>query len=126
MIELREYVDAQGHNHYRKWASKQDPSVRARVDKAVFRLGDGNLSSVKPEGEGVSALRLDFGPGYRVYFAQDGEQLVILLAGAPRGGSKRTLSWRGGSDPNTRSAKERNGDGTYTKLSRVGHGGTAG
>jgi len=39
---------------------------------------------VKPEGEGVSALRLDFGAGYRVYFAQDGEQLVILLAGGTK------------------------------------------
>jgi putative addiction module killer protein len=84
MIELREYVDARGRNYYRRWASKQDPSVRARVDKAVFRLGEGNFSSVKPEGEGVSALRLDFGPGYRVYFAQDGEQLVILLAGGTK------------------------------------------
>jgi hypothetical protein len=49
MIELREYIDAQGNNQYRKWASKQDPSVRARVDKAVFRLAEGNFSSVKPE-----------------------------------------------------------------------------
>jgi putative addiction module killer protein len=39
---------------------------------------------VKPEGQGVSALRLDFGPGYRVYFAHDGEQLVILLAGGTK------------------------------------------
>jgi len=83
-MELREYIDARGHNHYRWWASKQDPSVRARVDKTLFRLGEGNFSSVKPEGQGVSALRLDFGPGYRVYFAQDGEQLVILLAGGTK------------------------------------------
>jgi putative addiction module killer protein len=47
-------------------------------------LGDGNFSSVKPEGQGVSVLRLDFGPGYRVYFGQDGEQLVILLAGGTK------------------------------------------
>jgi len=84
MIELREYVDAQGHNHFRRWASKQDPSVRVWVDRAVFRLGEGNFSPVKPEGQGVSALRLDFGPGYRVYFARDGEQLVILLAGGTK------------------------------------------
>jgi len=84
MIELREYVDARGQNHYRKWTSKLDPSVRARVDKAVFRLGEGNFSSVKPEGQRVSALRLDFGPGYRVYFGQDGAQLVILLAGGTK------------------------------------------
>ncbi len=84
MIDVREYVDARGRNHYRQWTSKLDPGVRARVDKAVFRLGDGNFSAVKPEGEGVSALRLDFGPGYRVYFANDGERLVILLAGGTK------------------------------------------
>ena len=85
MIDVREYVDARGRNHYREWTSKLDSSVRVRVDKAVFRLGEGNLSAAKPEGEGVSALRLDFGSGYRVYFANDGELLVILFAG----GSKR-------------------------------------
>jgi putative addiction module killer protein len=84
MIEVREYVDAQGHNRYRQWTSKLDPVVRVRVDKAVFRLGEGNFSAVKPEGEGLSALRLDFGPGYRVYFANDGKQLVILLAGGSK------------------------------------------
>jgi putative addiction module killer protein len=84
MIELREYVDAQGLNPYRRWASKQDPSIRVRVDKAVFRLGEGNFSSAKPEGQGVSALRLDYGPGYRVYFARDGEQLVLLLVGGTK------------------------------------------
>ena len=84
MIEVREYVDARGRNHYREWTLKLDVSVRVRVDKAVFRLGEGNTSAVKPEGEGVSALRLDFGPGYRVYFANDGKQLVILLAGGSK------------------------------------------
>jgi putative addiction module killer protein len=83
-IEIREYIDARGHNHYREWLSKLDPSVRARIDKSVFRVGYGNLSGVKPEGEGVSALRVDFGSGYRVYFGQDGEQLVILLAGGTK------------------------------------------
>ena len=85
-IDLREYIDAKGHNHYRKWIADLDPSVRARVIKTVLRMGGGNLSGVKPEGEGVSALRIDFGPGYRVYFGQDGELLVILLAG----GTKRS------------------------------------
>jgi putative addiction module killer protein len=83
-IEIREYIDARGHNHYREWLSKLDSSVRARIDKSVFRVGYGNLSGVKPEGEGVSALRVDFGPGYRVYLGQDGDQLVILLAGGTK------------------------------------------
>ncbi|HEV2135552.1 MAG TPA: type II toxin-antitoxin system RelE/ParE family toxin [Terracidiphilus sp.] len=63
---------------------KLDPSVRARIDKSVLRMGNGNLAGVKPEGKGVSALRLDLGPGYRVYFGQDGEKLVILLVGGTK------------------------------------------
>ncbi len=58
--------------------------TRSRIIKTIFRLEEGNFSNVKPEGEGVSALRLDFGPGYRVYFGQDGEELVILLAGGTK------------------------------------------
>ena len=83
-IELREYIDEQGHCPYREWVSKLDSGVRARIDKSVLRMGNGNLSGVKPEGGGVSALRLDFGPGYRIYFGQDGECLVILLAGGTK------------------------------------------
>jgi len=83
-IELHEYIDGRGCNHYREWVSKLDASVRARIDKSVFRVGYGNFSGAKPEGEGVSAIRLDFGPGYRIYFGQDGATLVILLAGGTK------------------------------------------
>ncbi len=83
-IELEQYIDARGHNHYREWVVQLDLVVQARIAKSVLRLGGGNFSGVKPEGEGVSALKIDFGPGYRVYFGQDGEQLVILLAGGTK------------------------------------------
>lgn len=83
-IDLREYIDVRGHNHYREWVSRLDPGERARVIKSVLRMGDGNLSSAKPEGAGVSALRIDFGPGYRIYFGQEGKLLVILLAGGTK------------------------------------------
>ena len=83
-VELEEYIDSRDRNHYRKWLSDLDPSVRARVIKCVLRMEKGNFSDVKPEGEGVSALRLDFGPGYRVYFGKVGELLVILLAGGTK------------------------------------------
>jgi len=84
MVEVREYIDANGRGHFSRWRKKLDPSVRARIDQAVLRLGEGNLSNVKPEGEGVSALRIDSGPGYRVYFGQDGNRLVLLLAGGTK------------------------------------------
>lgn len=83
-IDLREYIDVRGHNRYREWLLKLDPGARARIIKSVLRMGDGNLSAAKSEGEGVSALRIDFGPGYRIYFGMDGGSVVILLAGGTK------------------------------------------
>ena len=51
---------------------------------ALERMADGNLSNVKPVGRGVLEYRIDFGPGYRIYFGRDGELLVILLAGGTK------------------------------------------
>lgn len=64
----------------------RDRQARARINTRIRRLSLGNPGDVKPVGEGVSELRIDCGPGYRVYFVQRGETLVILLAG----GDKRT------------------------------------
>jgi putative addiction module killer protein len=84
MIEVREYIDLQGRNHYIRWLLSLDISVQFRIAAAVVRLRDGNISAVKPEGKGVSALRLNFGPGYRIYFGQDGAEIVLLLAGGTK------------------------------------------
>ena len=64
----------------------KDGQARLRVIARIERLADGNAGDVKPVGSGVSELRLDFGPGYRVYFMQRGALLIVLLAG----GDKRT------------------------------------
>ena len=79
MIEVREYVDAKGRSPYRDWLIKLDAATIARVIAAVLRMEGGNFSTAKSVGSGVSELRLDFGPGYRVYFGREGERLVILL-----------------------------------------------
>lgn len=84
MIKVREYVDAQGKIPYRDWVVKLDTATRVRVITAVLRLEQGNFSTAKSIGSGVSEMRLDFGPGYRVYFGMDGEQLVILLGGGSK------------------------------------------
>jgi putative addiction module killer protein len=72
---------------YAQWfANLRDRQARARIDARVRRLSLGNPGDVRPVGEGVSELRIPYGPGYRVYFVQRGQSLVILLAG----GDKRT------------------------------------
>ena len=72
---------------YAQWfGSLRDRQARARIDARIRRLSLGNPGDAKPVGEGVSELRIDYGPGYRVYFVQRGQRLVVLLAG----GDKRT------------------------------------
>ena len=66
----------------------RDVRARARVQVRIERLAAGNPGDVEPVGEGVSELRIDYGPGYRVYFKKHGRDVVVLLAG----GDKRTQS----------------------------------
>ena len=81
MIELRQ-TEA-----YARWFRRlTDPQARARILLRVRRLSLGNPGDGRPVGEGVSEMRVDYGPGYRVYFVQKGERVVVLLAG----GDKRT------------------------------------
>ncbi len=84
VAELLECVDSRGIAPFAEWRERLDPTTRARVTTAIFRLESGNFSAVKGVGAGVFELRLDFGPGYRVYFGKDGEQLVVLLGGGTK------------------------------------------
>ena len=81
MVEIRQ-TEA-----YAQWFDGlRDRRARARIDVRIRRISLGNLGDVKPVGEGVSELRIDYGPGYRVYFTRQGSTLIVLLAG----GDKRT------------------------------------
>jgi putative addiction module killer protein len=72
---------------YARWYSRlRDRRARDLIDVRIERLARGNAGDARPLGEGVSELRIDYGPGYRVYFVRRGPGLVILLAG----GDKRT------------------------------------
>lgn len=79
MVELRKT------EIYANWLDNlRDIRARARIQARVERLALGNPGDVKPVGEGVSELRIDYGPGYRVYFTRQGNLVVILLAGGDK------------------------------------------
>jgi len=84
VIEVREYTDQSGRNPFDRWFEKLNEVAQARITTAISRVRSGNLSAAKAVGAGVSELRLDFGPGYRIYFGRDGNTLVILLGGGTK------------------------------------------
>ncbi|HJX32148.1 MAG TPA: type II toxin-antitoxin system RelE/ParE family toxin [Thermodesulfobacteriota bacterium] len=70
---------------FAKWLDGiQDIRARARILVRIERLSAGNPGDVKPVGEGVSELRIDYGPGYRVYYKEQGREVIILLAGGDK------------------------------------------
>jgi len=84
VIRIEEYVSDTGDSPFKRWFDDLDPQAAAMVTVAIGRLADGNTSNVKPVGEGAAELRIDRGPGYRVYFGWDGKVLVILLGGGTK------------------------------------------
>jgi len=91
MLEIRYYVASGGHQPFAEWFADLDPVTRARVARALIRMEEGNFSNVKSVDEGVLEYRIDFGPGYRVYFGRDGEVLVILLTGGTKKRQRRDI-----------------------------------
>jgi putative addiction module killer protein len=91
MIEVREYLDRAGGSPFANWFADLNPRAAAKVTTALTRLAAGNFSNVKGVGSGVFECRIDFGPGYRVYFGKDGERLVIVLAGGSKKRQQRDI-----------------------------------
>src|SRR5208282_3897386 len=91
MVKVREYLDQNGRSPYAEWFDNLNAQAAAKVATAVTRISQGNLSNVKGVGGGVFEHTLDFGPGFRIYFGKDGEQLVILLAGGTKKRQQRDI-----------------------------------
>ena len=81
MLQVREYISAAGRSPFTKWLRALNVQAAAKVATALERIAEGNLSNVKTVGNGVLEYKVDFGPGYRIYFGRDGDRRVILLAG---------------------------------------------
>jgi putative addiction module killer protein len=83
-MELLEYLDEAGVSPFSKWFQSLDAHAAAKVTTALTRLSQGNDSNTKSVSAGVMELRIDFGPGYRIYFGKDGATIVILLCGGTK------------------------------------------
>jgi putative addiction module killer protein len=83
-IEIRSFVEANGRVPFQIWFAPLDKQAQAKITIALTRLARGNRSNVKGLGGGVAELKLDFGPGYRIYFGQDSQTIVIVLGGGTK------------------------------------------
>ena len=85
MVEVRYYLTIAGKNVFESWVSSlKDDQAEARIATRINRLMHGNFGDCKPVGEGVWELRINWGPGYRLYLGRDGDKLVILLTGGAK------------------------------------------
>lgn len=85
MFEVRYYLNEKGKSLFTDWLENlKDRQARAKVRVRIDRLRLGNFGDCRSVGSGVSELKIDLGPGYRVYFGKDGENLVVLLLGGDK------------------------------------------
>lgn len=86
------YRDAVGKEPFTDWLnSLREARTRRRILQRLFRLESGNFGDRRPVGAGVSELRFFFGPGYRTYFGEDGDTIVVLLCGGDKSSQRRDM-----------------------------------
>ena len=84
MVQITEYVDAQGRPPFERWFKCLDGQAAIKVRAALDRMGRGIVSNAKSVGAGVLEYRIDSEPGYRIYFGRDGETVIVLLGGGTK------------------------------------------
>lgn len=84
MIGIEEYLDIAGNSPFANWLTQLNTQAAAKIATALYRMEQGNLSNAKSVGAGVHEYKIDFGPGFRLYFGKDGEQLIILVGGGTK------------------------------------------
>ena len=110
-IEFTEYVDANGSSPFAKWFDALDAVAAAKVRVYITRVELGNYSNVEPIGDGLSEIKIDYGPGYRVYFRKEKEILLLLLGGSSKKGQQKAidaakLAWKSYDSSRKQSARK--------------------
>jgi putative addiction module killer protein len=91
-FKIREYLTENGESPFRLWLESLATAFKARIQARLLRLELGNLGDHKSLGDGVYELRLDFGPGFRVYYGLDGKKLVLLLWRGDKSSQRRDIT----------------------------------
>ncbi|WOO34485.1 type II toxin-antitoxin system RelE/ParE family toxin [Diaphorobacter limosus] len=92
-MDVRIYTDSQGHAPFESWLDAlPDRMARAKIRACLARVEAGNMGDCKPLRDGVQELRIDHGPGYRVYLSRQGAVLVLLLCGSDKGSQSREIA----------------------------------
>lgn len=93
MIEVKAYQDKDGNQPYAKWLDGlTDNKAKARIVVRINRMAAGNFGDCQPVRDGVQELRIDYGPGYRVYLSKQGPVMVLLLCGGNKGSQSRDIN----------------------------------
>ncbi len=91
MPDVVEYLDEEGSSPFGDWFCRLAAQAAVKVRRAIARMEAGNFGDSKGVGKGVMECRIDFGPGYRLYYGKDGDELVLLLAGGTKQRQQRDI-----------------------------------
>ena len=89
-FQVQELLEENGSSPYADWFQSLDPIAAAKISVAKIRMEQGNLSKVKWL-RGIGEYRIDWGPGYRIYLAKDGEKVIVLLGGGSKKGQQKDI-----------------------------------
>ena len=113
MFEIKHYITGDGRDVFEDWRDKvKDSKAKIAIDRRIYRAELGNFGDHKPCREGVWELRIDVGPGYRVYYARAGQTVVLLLCGGIKRSQDADISkaceyWKDWQRSNVKQEKER-------------------
>lgn len=93
MYKIEHYLLKNGTDPFEKWLKElNDIKARAKINVKIERLSIGNFNSSKPLGDGISELKINYGPGYRVYYGQSGKLVILLLCGGNKSTQQKDIA----------------------------------